>query len=453
MRINTVEPACFKSVNKGERQVKLICTRAIALLLGMLLIIACNPNAEQSGVPSPGITIASSSVRQSSFQLSHYPDSETTKLGVRVLTGNGETRETWLIGFKNGQPDYRLALSLSEPQRLWLIDCQSLNMLCILQGAGRDQTFSLHRWQLTSTALERITDTIHNVTPGYVFASTAANVLTVQKDDFENTHSIYSQAHDGSSVTTLVEHLEDGCRAGPSLSPSGEYLALLCSGTDWLEEPRHPFAPTGQYLYLVKTDGSEQHALTTPATYYFDDLRFDYNVSLPTPPRPPEFVWSPDGTEIAYEASFAPPREYAADETPDPNTTTPYKFSGGIYSVSIADNTIHEWIKIGGVYPPLTWSPDKRYIAYALSERALSWKTSVYIVSRDGQQQQVGSIDAIQSLAWSPDGAYIAVRGIDRAKSDHPQVWVISLVDYTWHNLDFQGEVTDMQWITSAPTR
>jgi Tol biopolymer transport system component len=120
-----------------------------------------------------------------------------------------------------------------------------------------------------------------------------------------------------------------------------------------------------------------------------------------------------------------------------------YQWFGGIYSISLQDKTISKWAEVGGGSAALAWSPDGQQIAYSPGR-------IVYVISRDGSQRQLGSLDLdfTESLLWSPDGAYLVVQGIDEEIDRHMQLWVISLSDGVWRKLDLPGEVKDMRWVT-----
>ncbi len=376
--------------------------------------------------------------------------SKTIGLSVQVDVYNDDTNtasyEFWRVDLeKNPFESQRMLTSTTE---LALVDCRPFDVQCVALASDVDRVSQLRRWQVTPITWEEITPTqsIQRF-PGSILASSPQGTWLLGRDGATGASALYFQAYGQSSLITMTQYPYADCYSWPQLSPAGGYLAVGCWSMDKYPEPGVYPSPVKQYFRLIKTDNTGEYTLTLPVTYFFYGWYLRGRQGIP--PLPPDFAWSPDGTELAFVAAFSPPITVTDGGTPQPNGALSYQLFGGIYSISLQDKTISKWAEVRDDTGPLAWSPDGQEIAYA--KRGI-----VHIASRDGSQRQIGSQNLIESLLWSPDGNYIAVRGFGSVRL--MQLWIISMSDGVWHKLDFPGQamdrrqVMDMRWVTlNAP--
>ena len=408
-----------------------LAVKALLLLLGVGWCAACSaPNT--SPVEAPFVRT-----------------SKTIGLSVKVDVYNDDTDtgsyELWRVDLdKHPFESQRMLTSTTE---LALVDCRPFDVQCVALDSDGDGVSQLRRWQVTPSHWEEITPTqsIQGF-PGSILTA-APQGTWLSGYGGPDIRSLSFQAYNQSSLITMTQYPYADCYGPKQLSPAGSYLALGCWEMDQYPEPGVYPAPVKQYYRLIRTDNTGEYTLTLPATYFFYENYLCCRHGIP--PRPPGFAWSPDGTELAFVAAFSPPMTVTAGGTPQPNGAVSYQLFGGIYSISLKDKTISEWVKVGDVDVPLAWSPDGKEIAYAKHDIKHG---IVYVVSRDGNQRRLGNLDVIKSLLWSPDGKYLAVQGFDSVRL--MQLWIISMSDGVWHKLDFPGQVVDrrqvrdMLWVT-----
>jgi TolB protein len=199
-------------------------------------------------------------------------------------------------------------------------------------------------------------------------------------------------------------------------------------------EPLVAFERGNSRIWLMAPDGSEQRPLTPAGDYATDpdwapdgerivyvsdhrlqiiDVETEEVETLPATPGgdPIGPQWAPDGTSIAF-----------ADALPSGK-------GGGIYLLTLEDETmsvITEDAAGGGL---LSWSPDGLEIAFTREKGDTSNIWAVDVAT--GETRQISDAGFGFDPAWSPDGSLIAYF--------NSQIWVVN-TDGSGHAL----AVTDM---------
>jgi Tol biopolymer transport system component len=170
-------------------------------------------------------------------------------------------------------------------------------------------------------------------------------------------------------------------RSSHSLFVIGAFIAAAVGAcSDPTEPPTGPFdiaftrAPADgssqSELWVMRSDGTNQKQLT-----------WNRVVGLPT--------WSPDGSEIAFEAVGGTERDVINVET---GATR----------------------KILGGYGLVRWTPDGTRIAFDAFPSQYNATAQIYTINPDGTDRQQLTFDAPLSKSigdWSPDGSQLAVTG------------------------------------------
>ena len=401
-------------MNKAKRSMWGLRRRllAVLILVGVAFIV---------GVIGLGVHSDSKKSTLNSIINVTVPTS-TRWLAVKVMDDQNMAapQNVWLVKLKPEQLTPQHLMSSS--QDLKLVDCWQLpDTLCVTEE-GR----VVHRWEFTPTAMKS-TEWVESADSDVsVFALDAKRIFVETGKWVGSLHTIetiYSQNRGDSSTEILLADIaQEGCGQGPKLSPDGTHLAALCFQPDWTT----PSPVLNQHIIVVGVNELQKRTFSIPANYFPGLTIF---TAVPQFPYP-DFEWAPDGTEIAFVIA-SPLREQLSDRGSD---------WGGVYSITLTDGVLHKWIEISNSdYYLLTWSPDKKFIAYPhLGDGAL------YVISRDGERQQIGSFDSVDLLSWSPDGAYIVVVGSHA--SNPQQLWVFSVSDSTWHEVELPGKVTEIAW-------
>lgn len=201
---------------------------------------------------------------------------------------------------------------------------------------------------------------------------------------------IYVMEKDGSNPELL--HEIDGSNAlDPDISPDGKSIVFSAGGFD-------------NFIYVMNSDGSAVTQLTTD-----DDDANDYGP-----------VWSPDGTQIAFERD-EDIYVMNADGSEQQNITdTPDFFE-----------------------EDPAWSPDGQKIVFAQGEddSYSQDEGNLYIMDADGSNSQPltqTAADIDRQPAWSPDGSQIAF-----ARRPDGEVFEVFIIDSDGSNLFQVTELPD----------
>jgi TolB protein len=183
---------------------------------------------------------------------------------------------------------------------------------------------------------------------------------------------IESLAGGGGAVEAISRVLDAGdacgCLDSPVWSPDGSKIAYLHGTFAQLQDGSPEQANAA--LAVMNADGSGRHDLTMPP-------------GIGRTQWGPEFSWSPDGRQIAYD---------------DPN--------GGIAIVEVDGSGT---LQLGGGEDP-AWSPDGSKIAFERRCGApLPKPCGIFVMNPDGTNaHQLASPCGCDGTAWSPDGRRIA---------------------------------------------
>jgi len=260
-------------------------------------------------------------------------------------------------------------------------------------------------------------------------AASASQILFARiKGEGEIDFDIYVMDSDGSDLTN-VTNTPEAPEFYPAWSPNRRQIAFFSrESTSVSPSPSDPKGKTSiqhWYLYVAGVDGSGRR----PVAEWFMSL-------ARIPP-----VWSPDGTQIAFESQPSPRADDMTDifvvdvDGSDLRNVTNHTAtdsgptwssdgsriaftsdrdgqSGDIYAIGTDDSDLRRLTTLGGHSP--AWSPDDSRIAF-LSQR--DGNSELYVMNVDGSGQtnlsQHDEQDFVLPVGhfapiWSPDGALIA---------------------------------------------
>ncbi len=377
-----------------------------------------------------------SSYQDSLSELPHYPAKTSAYLGVKIgnTTSLSEAyNAAQVIVIKpEGDIDTRWLSTMVGPWEITNCPTQ-VDVLCAIKWQGN--SYTLFRWKQPFQS-DPITETGQLANHEKIIAVVPRGVFFAQLNPVvRSVASIRFKPKDGPQLDMLPEPLDRDCGEGPMMSPSGEYLAALCLRQNWFDYLQGlPPQPVDEQLHVVKISDTSFRELINATTYLWGPI---ISMNLPVSPSTPEWIWAPDGSEIAFIASFSSPVE-APIARLLAGSPSRYKTFGGIYSITVPEGALHKWIEVGDQNPQLAWSPDGKYIAYALPMTG-----EIHIVSQDGKHRPIGNLHNVTQLTWSSEGAYIA------AVADHT-LWILTTSDYTWRTVNLSGAVVDTRWATTA---
>jgi Tol biopolymer transport system component len=221
-------------------------------------------------------------------------------------------------------------------------------------GNGNRNTFDIMRMRPGGADLSNLTDTTSDES-GFDWSPDGSQIAFTSNRS--GNYELYVMDADGSNVKQLTQTV-DVDEAEPAFSPNGATIGCLCG-------------PAGEYtgdICLVNADGSGETNLTP------DDPDID------------DFIWSPDGSRIAFGMPLAPEEIWmmGADGEGKENLTNDPADDGGI-----------------------AFSPDGSTIVFS-SDRDGKTK-QIYLVHLDDRSiTPLTDNDMVNvSPAFSPDGAWV----------------------------------------------
>ena len=373
--------------------------------------------------------------------LPSYPQNGSYWLGISTDSNDPVPRtyqyDLWVVEFTENGAKQHFVTTLNN--QVDLVDCRShTDRLCVANREVKSRVFTIYEWDVTSGTqpisytleipisipVESWIDIVALMPTGVLIAQGSMGI-----------DAIYFLEYQG-SVTRLFEST-GGCQYPAKLSPDGQMLAILCLGREWHSARKSPFDPIEQRIHLVKLDGSKEKTLFTPPTHYFNEYSIRNVASIE---YVPDFAWSPDSKEIAFVASFSPPKKLTLPRLSIPDIINEYAVYGGVYSISTENENISKWVDTGSWYPLIAWSPDQDYLAYSLYG-------GVYVVSRQGKYCRIIDDLTLSSksdmLFWSSDGAFLFAVGRNN-------LWILSMQDYSVQRLDIPpDEIYDALWVST----
>jgi Tol biopolymer transport system component len=226
--------------------------------------------------------------------------------------------------------------------------------LAFLSSDGK-ATFDVMRVRPDGTDLSNLTDSTSDES-GFGWSPDGSQI--VFSSNRSGNYELYLMNADGSNVRQLTE-TPDADEAEPAWSPDGTTIGCLCG-------------PKGEYtgdVCTVKTDGSDLVNLT------------------PEDPDVDDFIWSPDGAQIAFGMPLFPEEIWRMD-------------SGGSGKENLSENPADD----GGI----AFSPDGARIVFS-SDRDGKTKQIYLLRLADRSVTALTDNDRVNvSPAWSPDGTWIA---------------------------------------------
>ena len=231
------------------------------------------------------------------------------------------------------------------------------------------------------------------------------------KDDRYDTSLVLIEVHTGAQRPLTYDRKGVG---SPRWSPTGDRLAFLAQappGGEGAEKAPKPPEPQEQ-VFILPMNGGEAHKITDAAKGV------------------EQFVWSPDGREIAYVTPDEPPNKKEIEQHNDA-----FEVGNNDYLATAAPTPSHVWlVPAEGGQPhrltsgswslprsappsppasPLSWSPDGKSIAFVRQATPAFGDSDQAVIEildvASGEMHQLTSRKALEGFPlYSPDGSQVA---------------------------------------------
>jgi len=244
-------------------------------------------------------------------------------------------------------------------------------------SSGTRSTFDILRMRPGGMDIENLTDSTSDES-GFDWSPDGSQIAFTS--DRSGNYELYVMNTDGSNVKQMTQ-TADRDEAEPAWSPDGATIGCLCGPVDGY---------TGD-ICLVNADGSGENNLTP------DDPDID------------DFIWSPDGSRIAFGMPLFPEEIWmmGSDGAGKENLSDNPADDGGIafspdgsmivfssdrdgktkqiYLLHLEDNSVTALTdnKLVNVSP--AWSPDSRWVVFIQAESLGAFDFELYAVRIDGK--------------------------------------------------------------------
>lgn len=223
--------------------------------------------------------------------------------------------------------------------------------------------------------------------------------------------------------------------AGSELGPSTGYLTIIDSESgDYSvldgEVPSNGDSAPGPDGQTIAYDRAGEAWL-----YHLDDEpeRFDpADYGLPGIVRIGGPSWSPGGRHLAWTAAVEDPG---------------WQIVLAVFDLaSQSGRLIHpyETAGRGGWFPPPTWSPDGRYLAFA-AEDINQDASGIWAVAADGSEEVY--LGPGSKPSWSPDGRWLMYTGFDGVGEDRiPAAWLVEVASWYLIRMALPPDTIEIGW-------